>query len=249
MRNGIIIASLLNGLISLAGQAQDTTRRSFGGLRVSWELSSQRNNSLTSIGQTLQQTNIDSRNVGNTFGNFVFSFVRDNRKYTGETRLLGVMTTNEGPSVDAAIRRARLYGFGFGASGTYKMISTRRFIVGPMLGYDIMWYRLSLLPVERNNVQLASIASNPAAYNPVTFRQRSLNVHTAVAVDYRVYWFQKYYNELRFGARVGYQLPILREGQWRFNDGTVGDLPGFQAKMLYYQFGVAMFPKKQSGRR
>ena len=246
MKSRIRAVSILLMLGSVTGYAQDTTRRSTAGLRFGVEVGLQRNNSLINMGQTLQQTNIDAREVGNTFGNFVFLFVRDNRNYTGETRLLGMTTVNQGPLVNSAIRRAQLYGFGLGASGIYKMVNTRRFIVGPMLGYDFVWYRLALLPVDRTNVLLANIANNPAAYNPVTFRQRSLNLHAAGAVDYRMYWFQKYYNEFRFGAHVGYQLPILREGQWRFNDGTVSDLPGFQAKTLYYQFGISMFPKEPS---
>ena len=247
MKNGIIIASLLIGLASVVGQAQDTTRRSIVGFKVSGEVGFQPNNSLLSIQRKLQQTNIDTKDFGSTFGNVVFSFVRDNRKYTGETRFVGTFTTEDGPVVSPAVRRARLYGFGIGFSAMYKMLNTRRFIVGPVLGYDIMWYRLSLLPVDRDNLLLANIANNPAAYNPVTFRQGLyLNLHGAIAADYRVYWLKKYYNEFRFGGRAGYQLPTLRNGPWAFNDGTVGDLPGFQAKMLYYQFGISVFFKKPS---
>ena len=220
------------------------------GFRISAETGFRPNNSLLAIQQKLQQTNIDTKDIGSTFGNIVFSFVRDNPKYVGETRFIGTFTTEDGPVVSPAVRRARLYGFGIGFSGTYKLINTRRFVVGPVLGYDVMWYRLSLLPVDRDNLLLANIANNPASYNPVTFRQGFyLNLHGAVAADYRVYWFQKYYNEFRFGARVGYQLPFLRNGPWQFNDGTVGDLPGFQAKMLYYQFGITGFVKKPSRKR
>lgn len=250
MKNGTTVFALLMVLTSFASQAQDTTQRSMVGFKVSGEVGFRPNNSLLSIQQKLQQTSIDTKDFGNTLGNVVFSFVRDNRNYTGETRFVGTFTTEDGPVVSPAVRRARLYGFGIGFSGTFKMINTRRFIVGPMLGYDIMWYRLSLLPVDRDNLLLANIANNPAAYNPVTFRQGLyVNLHGAVAADYRVYWLRKYYDEFRFGARVGYQLPTLRNGLWSFNDGTVGDLPGFQAKMLYYQFGITVFIKKPSRTR
>jgi hypothetical protein len=250
MKNRIVVVGLLITLASVMGRAQDTTRRSVRGFRLGAELGLLPNNSLTSIGQTLQQTSIDAGDVGNTFSNFVLSFVRDNRKYMAETRFVGMGPTNNGPTVSPAVRRARLYGFGVGFSGTYKVVNTRRFIVGPMLGYDVMWYRLSLLPVDRDNLLLANVANNPAAYNPVTFRQGLyLNLHVAAAVDYRVYWFKRYYDEFRFGARVGYQLPFLRDGPWRFNDGTIGDLPGFQAKTLYFQFGFTFFPKKPSAIR
>lgn len=250
MKNRMVAVGLLVALLSAASQAQDTTRRSMAGFRFGAEIGLQPNNSLTNIGQTLQQTNIDANDIGNTFGNAVFSFVRDHQKYMAETRFVGMGPVSNGPVVSPAVRRARLYGFGLGFSYMHKVINTRRFIVGPVLGYDFMWYRLSLLPVDRDNLLLASIANNPAAYNPVTFRQGFyLNLHGAIAADYRVYWFQKYYNEFRFGARVGYQLPIMRNGPWQFNDGTVGNLPGFQAKMLYYQFGITGFVKKPSRKR
>jgi hypothetical protein len=61
------------------------------------------------------------------------------------------------------------------------MVNTRRFIVGPMLGYDFVWYRLALLPVDRTNVLLANIANNPAAYNP-NIPSTIMNLHVAGAV-------------------------------------------------------------------
>ncbi|MBC3785333.1 hypothetical protein [Spirosoma utsteinense] len=246
MKNRIIGIGLLIAGAATTGQAQDTTKRSVTGFRFGTESGLLTNNSLTAIQQKLQQTNIDAKAVGDKFSNVTFSFVRDWPKHTAETRFLFMGTTSNGPAVSPAIRRARLSGFGVGFSGTYKLINTRRFIVGPMFGYDMMWYRLALLPVDRDNLLLATIANNPAAYNPVTFRQGLyLNLHAAAAGEYRLYWLKRYYDELRVGARVGYQLPSFGQGQWRFNDGTIGDLPRFQPKMLYYQVGVSFFPKKR----
>ena len=250
MKNRAIIVGLLIGLVSLVSQAQDTTQRSMRGIRLSVEVPLMDNTSLVRIQDKLLQTGLNADNVGSSFGNFVISSVRDNRKWMSETRFIGTLTTEDGPVVSGAVRRGRLYGFGLGFSGMYKAINTRRFIVGPVLGYDIMWYRLSLLPVDRDNVLLANVAANPAAYNPVTFRQGLyVNLHGGVGADVRVYWFKKTYDELRFGARVGYQLPFLRNRQWEFNDGSVADLPEFRANLLYYQAGLTLFPKKQSGRR
>lgn len=250
MRNKITVVALLVTLGSFASQAQDTTRRSVSGIRLSVEVPLMDNTSLKRIQDKLLQTGLNADGVGSSFGNFVVSFLRDNPKWLNETRFIGTLTTEDGPVVSAAVRRGRLYGFGLGFSGMYKAINTRRFIVGPVLGYDVMWYRLSLLPVDRDNVLLANVAANPAAYNPVTFRQGLyLNLHGGVGADVRVYWFKKAYDELRFGARVGYQLPFLRNQKWEFNDGSVADLPAFRANLLYYQAGLTLFPKKQSKRR
>ena len=235
MKSRLTKIGLLIALTAVTVQAQDTTRRSTTGFRTYVESGFLTNNSLVSIQQKLQQTNIDAGAVGDKFINVGFSFMRDWPKHTTETRFLFTGATNNGPVVSPAIRRARLSGFGFGFSETYKLINTRRLVAGLMAGYDIMWYQLALLPVERNNLLLATVVNNPAAYTPVTFRQGlQLNLHAAAAVDYRFYWLQKYYNEWRVGARLGYQLPVGRSGPWRINDGTMGDLPGFRANMLYY---------------
>jgi hypothetical protein len=250
MKNRKLLMGLLAILTAATVHGQDTTKRSVTGFRFGIESGLLTNNSLIAIQQKLQQTNVDAKAVGDRLNNVTFSFVRDWPKHTAETRFLFTAASTNGPTVSPAIRRARLSGFGVGFSDTYKLINTRRFIVGPMLGYDIMWYRLSLLPVDRDNLLLTNIANNPAAYNPITFRQGLyLNLHAAAAVDYRFHWFKKYYDEFRLGARVGYQLPFLREGRWRFNDGTIGDLPGLQAKMLYWQFSVSFFPRKQAKTR
>jgi hypothetical protein len=250
MKNKLTIIGLWFTIATVTGQAQDTTRRSTVGFRACVESGFLTNKSLVSIQQKLQQTSINAEAVGDRVINMGFSFVRDWPKHTAETRFLFTGATNNGPVMSPAIRRARFSGFGFGSSDTYKLINTRRLIAGPMVGYDIMWYQLSLLPVERNNLLLATVANNPAAYNPVTFRQGlQLNLHAAAAVDYRFYWFQKYYNEWRVGARVGYQLPVGRTRSWRINDGNMGDLPGFRANMLYYQFSVSFFPKSAKERK
>jgi hypothetical protein len=250
MQNRCTAIALLVMLTAVAVQAQDTTKRSTVGFRTSVESGFLTNNSLGSIQQKLQQTSIDAGAVGDRFINVGFSFVRDWPKHTTETRFLFMGATTNGPVVSPAIRRARLSGFGVGFADTYKLINTRRLVAGPMLGYDFMWYRLALLPVDRNNLSLATVANNPAAYNPVTFRQGlQLNLHAAAAVDYRFYWLPKYYKEWRAGARVGYQLPVGRSGPWRINDGTIGDLPGFRASMLYYQFSISVFPKSVKERK
>ena len=246
MKTRIIVSGLFFLLTSFKGQAQDTTRRSMSGFRFAMEIPLTDNTSLKRIQDKLLQTGINADGVGSSFGNFVVAFVGDKPKLMSETRLIGTLTTEDGPVVGGAVRRGRLYGFGFGFTELYKLVNTRRFIVGPTLGYDLMWYRLSLLPVDRDNVLLANVAANPAAYNPVRFRQGFyVNLQGAINADIRVYWLKEVFDELRFGGRVGYQLPFLWNKNWELNDGTVADLPAFRANMVYYQFGLTLFPKRQ----
>lgn len=250
MKNSRTIISLLVMLTASTAWAQDTTSRSVTGLRFSLEAGLQENKSLTIIQQQLRQANVDASAIGNVAGNIVLSFVRDKPRHVSETRFLGTLPLTDGVSAGAPVRRASFYGLGFGFSDMYKLVDTRRFLVGPLLGFDFMWYRLSLLPLDRDNLSLANIANNPAAYSTVTFRQGSyINMHVAVAADYRVYWLKKLYNEFRFGARLGYQLPVLRNGPWRFNDGSLGDLTAFRATMPYLQLGITLLPKSAKERR
>lgn len=125
MKNRTRVIGLLSLLMAVtATYAQDTTRRSAVGSRIGVESGLQQNNSLTDIGQKLQQTNIDARAVGNTFSNFVASFVRDWPKHTTELRFLAMIPTTDGPVVSPAIRRARLYGLGIGFSEKYKITNS-----------------------------------------------------------------------------------------------------------------------------
>ncbi|AQG81892.1 hypothetical protein [Spirosoma montaniterrae] len=119
--------------------------------------------------------------------------------------------------------------------------------MGHTLGYDIMWYRLALLPVQRNNVPLATVVNNPATFSVTNLHQGfNLNLHGAIGADVRLYWLRKVYEEIRLGGRVGYQLPfLLTDRKWALNDGSVADLPSFQPRLLYYQFGLTFFAKKR----
>ncbi len=246
MKKTILVLAALVTLVSITTYAQDTTRHTMSGIRFSADMPITHNASLTRIQNKLVQTGLNADGVGDLIFNFAISSVRDGPKWMTETRLIGTLTSEDGPVVGGAIQRGRLYGFGIGVSEMYKVISTRRFIAGVVGGYDAMWYRLSLLPVDRDNVLLANIARNPAVYNPIRFRHGSyLNLQGGIEANLRVYWFKKAYEEIRFGGRVGYQLPFLWNKQWELNDGTVADLPSFRANMLYYQFGLTFFPKKQ----
>ncbi len=247
MKNQFLFAYLLLSISAFSSFGQDSTK-TLVGVRLGIEAPLMRNNSLGAIQDKLLQTNVNADGVGNTFGNFVISFVRDDRRNTSESRIIGSITGEDGPLATQAVRRARLYGFGIGLSNTFKLINTRRFIVGPTIGYDVMWYRLALLPIQRDNVPLATVVNNTATFSVINLRQSfNINLHGAIGADIRLYWLRKVYDEIRLGGRVGYQLPILfGNRKWELNDGTVADLPGFRANLLYYQFGMTFFAKKRT---
>ena len=236
-------------LLALSATAQDSTRSRFG-FRSWGDISLLTNNSLHDIRDRMQQTGLDASGVGNRVYTTGFSFVRTSPKNTSETRLLLVNSENLDPASNQIDKRVTFYGYGFGTAFTRHLIYTKRFILGPTLGYDFMWYRLRILPQNSNNLAINNIVANPAFYNTVTFRQGFYwNLHAAISADYRFHWFKKYYDEFRLGARVGYQLPLVRTKNWRYGDGTVGDLPGFKSNNLFLQIGITAIPARRSKRR
>ncbi len=241
---------LISGsLLTLSATAQDSTRSPLG-LRIWSDISLQTNNSLRDIRERLQQTGLDASGVGNRFYTIGLSFVRTTQKTTSETRFLLVNSENIDPANSQIDKRVTFYGYGIGAAVTRNLVNTRRFLIGPTLGYDFMWYRLRILPQNGANLAINNVVTNPAFYNTVSLRQGFyMNVQGAISADYRFYWLKKFYNEFRIGTRIGYQFPLIRSEKWRYGDGTVGDLPGFKSNNLFVQIGVTLFPASRARRR
>lgn len=230
--------------------AQDSTRMgSKVGFRAMGDIGLLSNNSLTAMRQQLQQTGLDASGVGDRFSNLVLSFVRDYPKNYSEFRLLLVNSDNIAPANSPIDKRVTFYGYGFGGSYTFKLINSQRFIVGPTLGYDFMWYRLRILAQNSQNLSLVNIVANPAYYNTVKLRQGFyMNIQAALGAEYKTGWFKKVYDECRIGVRVGYQLPLIRSDKWRYTDGVVGDVPGFKSNMLFSQIGFTFINRVRKNR-
>ncbi|AQG81893.1 hypothetical protein [Spirosoma montaniterrae] len=97
-RSTLIFLSVFIG--SFASFGQDSTQtKTLVGLRIGVEAPLMRNSSLQTIQDKLLQTNVDADGVGDTFGNFVISFVRDGRRNTSETRFVGTLTGEDGPHI------------------------------------------------------------------------------------------------------------------------------------------------------
>ena len=231
-------------------QAQDSARvKSKTGLRVMGDIGLLKNNSLAAIRQQLQQTGLDASGVGDHFSTFVLSFVRDYPKTYSEFRLLLVNSDNIDPTNSPIDKRVTFYGYGFGGSYTFKLINSQRFVVGPTVGYDFMWYRLRILPQNSQNLSITNIVANPAYYNTIKLRQGFYtNIQAAFGAEYKTGWFKKLYDDFRIGVRVGYQLPLIRNDKWRYTDGVVGDVPGFKSNMLFSQIGFTFINKSKNNR-
>ena len=220
-------------------QDGETDKPRFG-LRFGLEMGTFYNSRLAGMGNVLRQLNVDTRAVGPLPANGVMSLVMDGNRVTSELRYVTPFSFHEDtpPAPTSAERRARFYGYGVGGSFTLKLINTRRFIVGPTLGYDLVWYRLDLLPVEQKNVAIGSVVNNPTGYVVNTLKQNvNQNLQIGLSGELRIHWQR----EIRLGTRLGYQLPVGTSARWSLNDGYVGDLPAFRANMLYGQLSGTLF--------
>lgn len=230
--------------------AQDSTRvRGRVGIRAMGDIGLLANSSLAAIRQQLQQTGLDASGVGDRFSHVALSFARDYQKTYSEGRIVLVNSDNIDPTASPVGKRVTFYGYGLGFSRTFKLINSQRFIVGPTVGYDFMWYRLRILPQNSQNLSLTNIVANPAYYNTIKLRQGFyMNIQAALGAEYKTGWLKKLYDELRIGVRVGYQLPLIRNDKWRYTDGVVGDVPGFKANMLFSQIGFTFISKARNNR-
>ena len=138
----LLVASLL---LAGSAQAQDSTRSRVG-IREAGDIGLLTNNSLMAIRQQLEQTGLDVSGINNRPYVGSISFVRDYKKSLSEIRFLHVVAGHEAAKANVPGKQATFYGYGFGFTATHKVVYTRRFIIGPTLGYDFMWYRLRLLP-------------------------------------------------------------------------------------------------------
>lgn len=251
MKNRILwIVGAVSLWIPTHTYAQDSTRvNGRVGIRAMGDIGLLKNNSLATIREQLHQTGLDASGVGDRFSTIALSFVRDYKKTYSEIRIGLVNSDNIDPANSPIDKRVTFYGYGFGGSSTFKLINSQRFIVGPTVGYDFMWYRLRILPQNSQNLSLTNIVANPAYYNTIKLRQGFyMNVHAALGAEYKTGWFKKLYDELRIGVRVGYQLPLIRSDKWRYTDGVVGDVAGFKSNMLFSQIGFTFISKVRNNR-
>jgi hypothetical protein len=202
-----------------------------------------RNSNFAAIRQTLTTAGADPSSIGDYQQQYGFSLISETRRGYTESRFLYTTAGDERDENMASLtKQTRFYGFGLGIGYTWTLVNTRRFIVGPSLGYQFMWYRLAVKPQNARTIPLNAVVANPATFNTVRFRQGFYwEGYAALSAEVRVYWFKKLYDEIRFGARVGYQLPLVASRTWSYDDGRVPELPAFRSNMLFAQFGATFF--------
>ncbi len=200
------------------------------------------NTSLASMQAALQQLNVNTKQVGGFPMHSIAALLLDNKKSYGEIRFVSTRSSSDGyQEVNLnPVSRAKFYGYGFGFTGTRKIINTKRFIVGPTFGYDLMWYRLDFLSADYNNVPIKNVVQNQAAYTPTTLYDANMTMHLAVDAEVRF----RIIREFQTGARFGYQFPLGTSKQWRLNDGTISDLATYRANMFFLQINLMYFLSK-----
>ncbi|QKZ15554.1 hypothetical protein [Spirosoma sp. KUDC1026] len=234
---------LCTSLFSVNAQDSTYTKARIG-VRISSDISLLNNKSLGILQQQFQQTGVDASGIGNRFVTTALSLVRDRQKVLTESRILYVNSNTVDPTTTNTDKSVVFYGFGFGGTQTFKLADTKRFMVGPTVGVDFMWYRLRILPKDPQNLNLSNIIANPTYYSTVRLRQGFYtNLTGAISADYKTGWLKSFYDDFRVGARVGYQLPLVRSKTWRYGDGTVNELASFRSNMLFVQIGVTLVSK------
>lgn len=167
-------------------------------------------------------------------------FYRRQRRADVETRLW--MLTGSGEGTDNR-RMARLGGYGIGLAVIPRLVDTRRFLLGPVVGYDVALHRLRIdAPNLATTVPIQNILANPVTYQSQVLRGTGMTLNVGAAVGYRFKLLPKWYDRWQLNARLGYHVPFVYSREWRFDQKTVGGLDGYRPANLYLHVGLVMFP-------
>jgi len=166
---------------------------------------------------------------------------RRQRRADVETRLWVLMGSEENAADNR--RLARLSGFGLGIAVVPRLVDTRRWLLGPVVGYDVVRHNLRIdAPNPSTTVPIQNILANPLTYQSQVLRGMGLTLNLGAAVGYRFKLFPKWYDRWQLNARLGYHLPFVYSREWRFDQKTVGGLDGYRPNNLYLHVGLVTFP-------
>ncbi|MBC7892493.1 MAG: hypothetical protein H7Y12_09790 [Sphingobacteriaceae bacterium] len=193
-------------------------------------------NQLAPLGITWRGTRIS------TFG--VSSYQR-NRRSDGEGRL---WRFSNGDDFSGSTRSARIRGIGLGMLVMQRVVDTRRFTVGPELGYDVLFYRLNLDAVAPGTVPIQTVLANPVAYQTVKLNGFALTLQAALTAGLKFNLFPKFYESWQLNARIGYHLPVLYTRDWKYDQTTVSGIDAYKPAHFYGNVGLVMFPRFERSR-
>jgi hypothetical protein len=229
-------------LLSLGASAQtptaDSLIRPLLGVHAWVDFGLNENQSLRQISSQLAPLGITQR--GTRLSAFGASSYRRMRRHDGEFRLWG-MSNNDEYVTDPAVRGARIEGFGLGLLGTYRLVDTRRFMLGPGLGYDFQFYRLRIDAPTPGAVPIQTILSNPSAYESTRLNGFGLTANLALTAGYKFKLFKRSYEYWQLTGRVGYHLPVLYTREWAFDQTPVTGLDAYRPSALYGSIGLIGF--------
>lgn len=126
---------------------------------------------------------------GNRLQSIGFSSYRRFRRVDSEGRFWKF--DNEGVDISKAARAARLDGLSIGLLTTYRLVDTRRWMVGPGIGYDFVGYRLRIDAPVQSTVSIQNLLVNPAPYRSVNLYSGALTGNVALTAGYRFNLFRR----------------------------------------------------------
>lgn len=187
---------------------------------------------LAPLGVTLTGTK------ANAFG---FQVYRRERRADTELRFFFLGNSLENDATNQ--RQARLNGFGIGLAVVPRLVNTRRWVIGPVLGYDLLRYRLRIdAPTLGTGVPIQAVVANPLPYQSQVLRGNGLTFNVGAAMGYRFRFLPKVYSGWQLNLRLGYHLPAIYSQDWKFDQKTVSGLEAYRPGNLYLHVGLVSFP-------
>ncbi|MCY7349396.1 MAG: hypothetical protein LH606_01840 [Cytophagaceae bacterium] len=118
--------------------------------------------------------------AGTSFAPFGLQFYRRERRSDTEVRLW--LLAGTGGNTASNLRLARLGGFGIGLAMVPRLVNTRRWVLGPVLGYDIVRYGLRIgAPTLTNPVPIQNVLANPLAHQSQVLRGTGITLNGGLA--------------------------------------------------------------------
>jgi hypothetical protein len=228
-------------VLTLSASAQvprpDSLRQPLSGAHIWVDFGLVPNASLQRIAEQLAPLGITQQST--VFSTFGVSQYQRLKRHDGEFRFWRY--ENADLNVDNAARLSSLQGWALGGLTTYRLVDTRRFMVGPGAGFDFQTYRLRIDGPTRGAAPIQSLLTNPAAYQSVRLNGFALTAQAALTVGYKFRLFPKAYEFWQLNGRVGYHLPLLYTREWTFDGVPIADLDAYRPSALYGSVGIVGF--------
>ncbi len=215
----------------------DSLRRSRLGFAVWTDQGLNNNRSLENLAGQLAPLGITLN--GKRLASLGFSAYQRRRRLDTERRFWGFSTGRN----DQDIRTARVEGLGAGLLFTRRLVDSRRWMLGPGLGYDFSYYRLRIDAAAPATVPIQTVLANPSAFQSVKLHGGALTLNLAVTGGVKFKLFPKLYDGWQLNARLGYHLPLAHTRHWTSDRLSVSGVDAYKPSNFYLNFGLVSFFK------